>query len=444
MPGFWLRPLTTLALIALFALLLWAASGVTGALGFFGAALLFYLLFHLRNLAAFAAWLKRPETADIPAGSGMWADLFSLLYQRQRNQSSSEIRLSATLERFQRAAEAMPDGIVMLNERDQIEWCNPVAEAQLGLSLERDRGQWLAYLLRQAQFSEYLAAHNYREPLVIKSLRNRDLTLSFQMVPFGDEQKLLLIRDITQIERVETMRRDFVANVSHELRTPLTVVGGFLETLVDAGEDGPMRNDPAQMRRYLSLMLEQTTRMQRLVEDLLTLSHLESGQGAPESAVDVPRLLESLYREAQSLSDGRHRISLDIRAAAGLLGNEDELRSAFGNLVSNAIRYTPEQEEITLTWEPRPDGIAFAVSDTGLGIDPQHIPRLTERFYRVDRGRSRETGGTGLGLAIVKHILTRHQGRLEIDSVPDEGSTFRAVFPAHRVVQPKDAAASAS
>ncbi len=439
MPNFWLRPLGTLGTIALFSLLLWAAASAVTALLFFSAALLLYLLFHLRNLQEFAAWLSRPEPSEVPQGNGMWAGLFSQLYQQQRLQSSSETKLSAVLERFQRAAEAMPDGIVMLNEKDQIEWCNAVAEAQLGLHLERDRGQWLAYLLRQAQFSDYLAAHNYREPLVIKSLRNRELTLSIQLVPFGDEQKLLLIRDITQIERVETMRRDFVANVSHELRTPLTVVGGFLETLADAE-----RLDPEQTRHYLRLMLEQTTRMQRLVEDLLTLSRLESGQGAPEGQVDITRLLESLNREALSLSDGRHRIRLDIRCQDGLFGNEDELRSAFGNLVSNAIRYTPEEGEITLSWEKRPDGAAFAVSDTGLGIDAQHIPRLTERFYRVDRGRSRETGGTGLGLAIVKHILTRHQAKLEIESAPGEGSVFRAAFPARRVIQLGKEAPSAS
>jgi two-component system phosphate regulon sensor histidine kinase PhoR len=430
MPGFWLRSLSTPAFLALLSLALWAAAGAVAALIFFCTALLLQLFFYLRHLAAFATWLAHPGKKPLPDGSGIWGDLFSLLHQRQRHQSSSETSLSTMLERFQRAAEAMPDGIVMLNERDQIEWCNPVAEAQLGLNLERDRGQWLSYLLRQAQFSDYLAAHNYSEPLVIKSLRKRDLTLSIQMVPFGDDQKLLLIRDITQIERVETMRRDFVANVSHELRTPLTVVGGFLETLLDVEESGAAPPDTAQMRRYLGLMLEQTTRMQRLVEDLLTLSRLESSQGSPEGMVDVPRLLESLHREALTLSDGRHRVRLDLRCETGLRGNMDELHSAFGNLVSNAIRYTPEEGEITLSWEPHPEGVAFTVHDTGLGIDPQHIPRLTERFYRVDRGRSRETGGTGLGLAIVKHILTRHHGRLEIDSVPGEGSIFRAVFPA--------------
>ena len=419
MPNFWLRPLITLVTIALFSLVSWAMVGAVAALLFFGAALLLYLVFHLRNLHALARWLEHPEAGEVPHGSGIWYDLFSRLYQQQRGQSSNQHDLSAALERFQRAAEAMPDGIVMLNDKDQIEWCNTVAEAQFGLNLERDRGQWLSYLLRQAQFSEYLAAHNYREPLIIKFLRNRDLTLSIQLVPFGDEQKLLLIRDITQMERVETMRRDFVANVSHELRTPLTVVGGFLETLADAEKLGGK-----EIRHYMQLMHSQTMRMQRLVEDLLTLSRLESGSGAlQESPVDVPHLLETLYREALSLSNGKHRIRLDSSMQEGLLGNEEELHSAFGNLVSNAIRYTPENGEIALSWEKWGDGAAFAVTDTGLGIDAQHIPRLTERFYRVDRGRSRETGGTGLGLAIVKHVLTRHQAKLEIDSEPGKAAS---------------------
>lgn len=428
---FRLRPLITLAISALISLALWVVTDAVIALLFFCATLLFYLTLHLRNLHDLVRWLEHPETNEIPVASGIWYDVYSLLYQQRRGQAGSRHDLSAALERFRRAAEAMPDGIVMLNDKDQIEWCNAVAQAQFGLNLERDRGQWLSYLLRQSQISDYLASHNYRESLVIKSLRNRDLTLSIQMVPFGDEQKLLLIRDITQIERVETMRRDFVANVSHELRTPLTVVGGFLETLADAE-----KLDSEEIRHYLRLMHSQTTRMQRLVEDLLTLSRLESGGGnMQESPVDVPRLLDTLYREALSLSNGKHHIRLDSHVQGVLLGNEDELLSAFGNLVSNAIRYTPEGGEIVLLWENNEDGATFAVTDTGLGIDAEHVPRLTERFYRVDRGRSRETGGTGLGLAIVKHILTRHQAKLEIDSKPGAGSTFRVIFPARRVLQ---------
>ncbi len=440
MSKFWLRPTLTLISLALPALLVWAFIGALAALALFCAGLLIYLFFHLRNVNAFAAWLKQPDTSEVPHGSGIWAELFSRVYQRERGQLACRRDLSSALERFQRAAEAMPDGIVMLDDKDRIDWCNAIAEAQLGIDLERDRGQWLSYLLRQSQFNEYLAARNYRDPLIIKSNRQRDVTLSIQLVPFGDEQKLLLIRDITQIERVENMRRDFVANVSHELRTPLTVVGGFLETLSDAEH-----LDGEETRHFIQVMYGQTQRMQRLVEDLLTLSKLESGNGSHhESRVDVPRLMETLYREAESLSDGRHQVTLDIQTRCCLQGNEDELRSAFGNLVSNAIRYTPDGGIITLQWKKNVgESATFSVSDTGIGIEAQHIPRLTERFYRVDRGRSRETGGTGLGLAIVKHILTRHQARLEVASEPGKGSTFRFIFPTRRVLQPGNEDSSA-
>jgi two-component system phosphate regulon sensor histidine kinase PhoR len=431
MTGFWWRPLIVLGLLAIFPLLLWPLAGAVAALLLFVALLLAYLFHHLRNLRALDGWLRQPDVSTVPHGSGLWDEVFGVLYQLERNQSDSRKNLSTALDRFQKAGEAMPDGVVMLNSADQIEWCNPVAEAQFGISLQRDRGQWMNYLIRQAQFTDYLAAHNYREPLIFRSSRNPDLVLSVQMVPFGDEQKLLLSRDITQLERVETMRRDFVANVSHELSTPLTVVGGFLETLVDMEH-----LDEKQTRHYLDLMLDQTSRMQHLVKDLLTLSKLESTHTAHrEEKVDVPNLLRQLLAEAQSLSGGKHRLSLNLSSQCSLLGNVDELRSAFGNLVSNAIRYTPEGGEIVLQWEEWEDEGVFSVQDSGIGIEPQHIPRLTERFYRVDRSRSRETGGTGLGLAIAKHALTRHQARLEIESTPGKGSTFSACFPAKRLIR---------
>lgn len=426
---FWLRPLLTLAMMAVSALVLWAAAGAIPALMLFVVLLLFYLVYHLYNLRALSVWLSKPQAATVPQGSGLWEEAFSVLYQRERHQSYSQQTLSTALERFQSAGEAMPDGIVMLNSSDQIEWCNPVAEVQFGLNLERDRGQWLSYLIRQAQFTDYLTAHNYREPLIFKPTRNRERVLSLQLIPFGDEQKLLISWDITQLERVETMRRDFVANVSHELSTPLTVVGGFLETLADMPS-----LEAAQTKHYFDLMLDQTTRMQHLVKDLLTLSRLESNYSAHiETRIDVPGLLHELCREAQTLSGGRHNIRLNLNSGHWLLGNEDELRSALGNLISNAIRYTPEGGEIVLQWEEWEGEGVFSVQDTGIGIEPQHIPRLTERFYRVDRSRSRETGGTGLGLAIAKHALTRHQARLEIESIPGKGSTFSACFPARRL-----------
>ncbi|MCW5604436.1 MAG: ATP-binding protein, partial [Burkholderiales bacterium] len=233
-------------------------------------------------------------------------------------------------------------------------------------------------------------------------------------------------------ERVETMRRDFIANVSHELRTPLTVLGGFLETISDTGTA-----DRDLLRRSLPLMTDQARRMQRLVEDLLTLSRLESANNLlRDERIDVPALARGLHRDALALSSGRHRIGLALESDAWLSGSEEELRSAFSNLISNAIRYTPSGGEVVIRWESRDGEVVFTVRDSGIGIDPKHIPRLTERFYRVDRSRSRETGGTGLGLAIVKHVLSRHQGRLEVTSEPGRGSEFSAVFPAHRLLAP--------
>jgi two-component system phosphate regulon sensor histidine kinase PhoR len=270
---------------------------------------------------------------------------------------------------------------------------------------------------------------------VIKQSRQKELTLSLQLVPYGDKQKLLLSRDVTRLERIQTMRRDFIANVSHELRTPLTVIGGFLETLTDADESPP---DPKTRKWALTLMTDQTKRMQRLVEDLLTLSRLEDTENlVREETVDVPQMLRGLYDEARSLSAGRHLVILSLDSDAKLLGSADELRSAFSNLISNAIRYTPDGGVITLSWIIRNGQGVFSVQDSGIGIEPEHIPRLTERFYRVDRGRSRESGGTGLGLAIVKHVLTCHQANLDIVSEQGKGSCFSARFPAARLITDK-------
>ena len=412
-------------------LLVWPLTGVKIALGLFGLLLSVTLVRHLYWLDKLARWLKDPQLSDIPAGSGIWEDIFASLYQEMRRQRSSETQLTSALERFQRAAGALPDGVVLLNNSDQIDWCNHTAELQLGLSLAQDAGQPIGYLVRQTEFRDYLQAQQYGEPIKLKSVRNPDITLEIQLVPYGDNQKLLLCRDITPLENLETMRRDFVANVSHELRTPLTVVGGFLETLEDMDADMP-----ATTRHYFHLMQDQTSRMRHLVEDLLTLSRLESSQHAPQEIdIDVPSMLRTVLTEGQSVSGGRHQLSLDADSALHLSGAPEELHSAFGNLVTNAIRYTPEGGDIHLTWCQRGEDAVFSVRDTGIGIEPQHLSRLTERFYRVDSSRSRETGGTGLGLSIVKHILTRHQARLEVESEFGKGSVFSAVFPATRIVR---------
>jgi len=428
-PKLWGPPLASVVLVALAGLVMWPIVGPVRALFGVSLLLLLLLLHHIRNLSLLHRWLAAKGLPAVPDGSGAWEEVFAGLARLVRRQTQIESRLSAALDRFRQAAAALPEGVIILDEADRIEWCNPRAAAHFALDSQGDRGQQLTYLLRNPQFVEYLETRNFSEPLVLRLTRNdTELVLSIQLVPYGASDKLLLSRDISRWERMETTRRDFVANVSHELRTPLTVLNGFLETLADLPKP-----DPELTRRSVTLMAEQTVRMNRLVEDLLTLSRLE-GSNTPlrEEEVDVPQLCQALLRDAVSLSAGRHKLTLQLGSEDGLFGGNDELRSAFTNLISNAVRYTPKGGEIELSWSIRDGEPVFAVRDTGIGIEPQHIPRLTERFYRVDRSRSRATGGTGLGLAIVKHVLSRHQAHLSVTSELGRGSTFSAVFPAAR------------
>jgi len=428
--GFWWRPLGVLAGVLLVALMLWLGSGPVAALVFLAGIQALVMLRRLWQEYRLSRWLENPDEVTPPDAAGTWGDIFYRLDKLQRRQRASRSELTNALEQFEHAAQAVPDGMVILNGSDQIDWCNPASRKYMGLDCERDRGQFIRYLLRQAHFIEFLDAADYSRRLVCKSPVNREITLSLQLVPFGEAKKLLVARDITELERVDAIRRDFIANVSHELRTPLTVVGGFVETLADA----PML-PAAESRRYFDLMLDNTRRMQHLLDDLLTLSRLESADHSlKDEEVNVPELARALAADAESLSGGRHRINLDIASDANLRGSLQEIRSALGNLVSNAVRYTPDGGEITLSWHLKNNEGVFAVADTGEGIAAEHIPRLTERFYRVDRSRSRETGGTGLGLAIVKHVLTRHGAHLNIQSTPGKGSTFAAVFPESRLI----------
>ncbi len=430
MQYFWWRNLWPLLPMGMFCLLLWIMAGGGVALLAMFLSLLVLLGLHLRQLKVLMGWLNKPDPATVPDGFGVWDDAFSSLYQEFRLQLHNESRLKGELGRLQQAARALPDGVVMLNVSDQIEWCNPPAEGLLGLDLVQDAGQPISFLVRQSEFISYLNARHYGETLTLKSARSPDVSLQIQLVPFGDNQKLLICRDVSHLEKIETMRRDFVANVSHELRTPLTVVGGFIETLKDMG--GAF---PESLRHYFDLMEDQTNRMRHLVEDLLTLSQLESSQQIlQEELIDIPALVETVRQEGDALSGGRHRIVIeDLDRDLRLRGSQNELHSAFGNLVTNAIRYTPAGGEIRLVWKMREGDAVFSVADCGIGIEPQHISRLTERFYRVDRSRSRETGGTGLGLSIVKHILSRHQGHLEVSSEYGKGSIFSAVFSGSRI-----------
>jgi two-component system phosphate regulon sensor histidine kinase PhoR len=339
--------------------------------------------------------------------------------------------LARLMVRSRRGAQALPYGVVVLDTQYRMDWCNDAAQEHLGLDPERDRGQPIVNVVRTPEFVDYLRTGEFAEALRLKSPGSAR-ALALQIVSFGDEEHLLLSQDVTAADRVEAMRRDFVANVSHELRTPLTVLAGFLETIQD------LKLDASRVRDYVGLMAPQADRMKRLIDDLLTLSALEHALAPPDDKpVRMRPLLDRVRTEAVALSGGKHRILLEAIGDGDLLGAESEIASAFVNLASNAVRYTPAGGEIRIRWrsggQVADGGAEFSVEDTGIGIDPEHLPRLTERFYRVDRGRSRESGGTGLGLSIVKHALARHQATLSIESTPGKGSRFTAHFPAARL-----------
>lgn len=431
----WTGSLIFVAACAGVSLVVGFAFGTWFGVGLFILVLLGLLDHHLSNLQRLAQWARRRDDAPAPEGHGAWRPVFHELECRARDGREERARHTATLERFRTASEAMPDGIVYLSANDSIEWLNRRAEQHFGLSQSQDIGLPLVGIVRVPELVDYLAAAHREEPLLIPSPRKSGMRLQIQVVPFGGGQKMLISRDITQIEKLETMRQDFIANVSHELRTPLTVVGGFLETVHDGLDD----LDRADIERFLRMAMEQSTRMQQLIEDLLTLSALETDAPAPhEERLDVCALVRSITQEAVVLSGGRHRVSLDLDPRDEgdiVLGSQKELHSAFANLASNAVRYTPSGGRIAIGWRRTASGGEFSVTDNGIGIDPRHISRLTERFFRVDKGRSRETGGTGLGLAIVKHIVSRHGAELHIESQPGKGSRFAVSFPANRITR---------
>jgi two-component system phosphate regulon sensor histidine kinase PhoR len=429
--GFWLRLSIPIAFFTLVALLLWGMFSGTAALVFMFTVLLAVMGLHARQLYRLGQWLQDARIETIPEAGGIWDEVFSRLYRMVKAHNQARQELAAELRHIEQATAALPEGVAILNGANRIEWCNPLAQRHFDLDPERDYMQDITYLVRQPEFVEYMHGSNFSEPLVMRPARHDDLVLSVRLIPYGVNNRLLISRDITQLQRVEAMRRDFVANVSHELRTPLTVVNGFVENLQDMTD-----LNGGHARRALQLMAEQTRRMEHLVADLLTLSHLENDQSPlAEDRVDMAALLDELHNEGKLLSENAHALRLEVASGADLLGNREELRSAFGNLLSNAIRYTPKGGAIVLRWSERDGQPLFSVQDSGIGIAAQHIPRLTERFYRVDRSRSRETGGTGLGLAIVKHIAMRHQARLEVTSEEGKGSTFTLVFPARRTLR---------
>jgi len=424
----WARSAAILISVAVASAGLYFWRGPVWALALFSAALLGQLAYYLYQINRLWKVLDAPAYGEIPSALGLWGEVYYRLHRLVKRWRLQVLQVEQQHLRFIQAIQASPNGVLMLDDADQIEWCNDVAELQLGLNARRDVRQRITHLIRRPEFVQYLMRQRFDDPLVMRDMgTHKQGVISVQILPYGENRKLVLTQDITKLENTESMRRDFVANVSHELKTPLTVLTGFLETVRDL----PVSDE--DRRRYVDLMLVQSMRMQHIVEDLLALAKLESDAQPPGyEPIPVNAMIAHLLHDAEALSQGRHRIISDVDAGVVLRGSEIELFSALANLVSNAVRYTPDGGQIGIRLAMDEGHAVFAVSDTGLGIAAEHIPRLTERFYRIDRSRSRDTGGTGLGLAIVKHVLSRHHADLRITSEVGRGSVFRVVFPLDR------------
>lgn len=409
-----------------------------------GALLDRYTLLLLIAVSAYAAWhgywlyrlhdwLIRRRRGPPPEAPGIWGEVFHLLYQRYRRNQKRKKHIARLLRAFSNSTDAMPDGTVVLNSQWQIRWFNEAAARLLGLTRHQDIGQHLGNLVRNPAFARYLAAGEFREAVEIPSPPDTERRVSLRVVPYGEGERLVLARDVTRLFRLEQMRREFVANASHELRSPLTVISGYLDVLRESlADDERLRQD---WERPIREMRSQAERMSATITDLLELSRLETtGDNGNDGEIHVKGMLARIRDEALALGEGPRDVVLQFQTDVRLFGVEREIYSAFSNIVFNAMRYTPRDGCVRLTWYLRGDEPCLSVADTGIGIEKEHLPRLTERFYRVDHSRGRNTGGTGLGLAIVKHVLQRHGARLEIESTPGEGSEFTCIFPAHRAI----------
>jgi len=380
------------------------------------------LVWHFWNLLRLSWWLWVDRSMTPPPGSGSWEPLLYGLHQMQMRNKKRRRELGSLIKRFRSGAESLPDAVVLTTEEGAMFWCNGLAQQLLGLRWPDDNGQNILNLLRYPEFAQYLKKRDFTRPhnLVLNTGRH----LEIRVMSYSDKQWLMVARDVTQMHQLEGARRNFFANVSHELRTPLTVLQGYLEMMQEQTLEGALRE------KALQTMREQTQRMEGLVKQLLTLSRIEAAPTlALNETIDVPMMLRMLEREAQTLSQQQHQITFEVDNSLKVRGSNDELRSAISNLVYNAVNHTPAGTHITVRWQHAPTGAEFSVEDDGPGIGPEHIPRLTERFYRVDKARSRQTGGSGLGLAIVKHAINHHDSRLDIVSTPGKSTRFSFVIP---------------
>jgi two-component system phosphate regulon sensor histidine kinase PhoR len=389
--------------------------------------LLAYLIRHLVYANRLLQWLRDGRASVLPQGNGVWEEIYYLIYRLRRRNKRRKKQLLRMLERFRTATGALPDATVVLGPRDQIDWFNEAAGKLLGLQ-RGDIGQNIGNLLRYPKFTQHLQQADFEHTVGIPSPVAENVHLDIRVVPYGEHLRLLVAQDVTQLRFMERVRTDFVANVSHELRTPLTVLKGYLETLNDTAD-----SLPDSYAKILTRMEEQTERMATLVDGLLSLTRLEStGHHAVMDRVPVTEMLLRLAEETETFGEERPTLELQLDSTAELLGNEQELRSAFSNLVFNAMKFCPAGTRVTVHWQDDGPGARLDVADTGPGIDKHHLPRLTERFYRVDgSGRS----GSGLGLAIVKHVMARHGAEFRIESTPGQGSCFSCCFPPSRVIR---------
>ena len=422
----WKRLLTELVLACLPALLLGLLSGYLP--WWLLAAVSGVLLWHFANLMRLSHWLWVDRSMTPPTGRGSWEPLFYGLSQMQLRNRRRRRELGNLIKRFRSGAESLPDAVVLTTEEGTIFWCNGLAQQHLGLRWPEDNGQNILNLLRYPEFSRYIRQRDFDRPLTV--VLNNQRHMEFRVMPYSEGQWLMVARDVTQMHQLEGARRNFFANVSHELRTPLTVLQGYLEMMDDEAMNARTRS------KALGTMQEQTRRMDSLVRQLLTLSRIEAAPALDlKERVDVPAMLHLLQREAETLSQGRHVIHFETDPHLRVLGNDEQLRSAISNLVYNAVNHTPEGTHITVSWLRTRQGAEFKVCDNGPGISEEHLPRLTERFYRVDKARSRATGGSGLGLAIVKHALSHHNARLEITSQPHQETCFSFLLPSRLIVE---------
>lgn len=388
------------------------------------------LVWHYRQITRLNFWLWKDKKLTPPQGRGSWEGVFNGIYRLQGKNRRRVGQLATLLARFRQGAEALPDAAVVLDAEHNILWCNKLAQLILGFVWPQDNGQRIDNLIRHPDFSIYLKKAKYNEPLEIPSPVSDKRLLEIRVMSYGDRQLLLIARDVTRIHQLEGMRKDFVANVSHELKTPLTVLQGYLE-IMQTMEDADSPN-----HKPLSLMQQQTTRMQSMVEQLLALSRIEDAVDIDLSqTVNMALMIDILKEEAKALAGTDYTLVFNCEPGLNTHGNELQLRSACSNLISNAIRYTTPGGTISVNWQSVATGALFSVTDTGVGIAPQHINRLTERFYRVDNARSSKTGGSGLGLAIVKHALNHHHSELKVTSEYGKGSIFSFIVPSHLLVR---------